>query len=599
MVVLHETTREYIFAIKRNRLHIRLQIIDNEPVKCKIFYWNRFHSDLIFEKSVPCVGADASRKFHECDLDLHDTAQYIQYYFELETQGETAFWGRIGYEANKPHYYFEYLSTAELDIIDVPRWAKGAVWYQIFPERFYNGNVSNDPADAQPWGTPPTRENHFGGDLAGIIEKLPYLQELGTDVLYLTPVFFAPSNHKYDTIDYFSIDPAFGTTQDLIELVRQCHSHGMKVVLDGVFNHIGYYSPQFQDVVEKGADSKYIDWFYIKNFPIELEPPNYECVGYHKWMPKLRYKTKAVRDFILSVGRYWIETADIDGWRLDVADEVDFTFWQEFRREIKSIKPEAFLLAETWKSGLDMLRGDQMDSVMNYLFRDAVADFFATRGIDAVTFEHRIAQMLFGYSHIMRLSLYNALGSHDTARFLTMCNNDIRKFKLAIVFQMTFSGMPAIYYGDEIGIDGENDPDCRKTMDWDNVDNALRSFYIRLTSLRRKLPSLKYGDYKSVYSQKNMLAFARQYGSETTYIIINNGEEAGVARVPMLEDAFGIAWRQSVFSGGLIVPEPIAASMRLHNQDIFDYKSLFKIELEAYHFEIVTIKKLCNNQEAL
>ncbi|MCL2083820.1 MAG: glycoside hydrolase family 13 protein, partial [Oscillospiraceae bacterium] len=411
MVVLHETTREYIFAVKRNRLHIRLQILNDSAVKCRIFYCKRLHPDIVFSSAVPCVGGDASRKYYECDIEFQETAQYIQYYFELETQDKIFYWGRNGHEAAKPGCCFEYLCTAEFDIVEIPEWANGTSWYQIFPERFYNGDPSNDPADAQPWGTAPTRENHFGGDLAGITQKLPYLQELGIDVLYLTPVFAAPANHKYDTVDYYSIDPAFGTTQDLIELVRLCHSRGMKVVLDGVFNHIGYHSPQFQDVVEKGAASEYADWFYIYGFPVQTEPPNYDCVGFYKWMPKLRYKTKAVRDFFLSVGRYWIETADIDGWRLDVADEIDYTFWHEFRREIKSVKPEAFLLAETWKDGRDMLRGDQMDSVMNYLFRDALVDFFAKRDIDAAAFEHRISQMLFGYSKIIRPALYNTIGS--------------------------------------------------------------------------------------------------------------------------------------------------------------------------------------------
>ena len=589
MLVIHETTRDFIFAVKRNRLHIRLQIRGNAVRKCSINYWNRFHNDVVFKSIIPCVGIDASKRYYECDLDLQENAEYFQYYFELETQDRIAYWGRNGYETSKPAYFFEYLATAERDIVQIPEWVNGTSWYQVFPERFYNGDLSNDPVDVEAWGAAPTRENHFGGDLAGIMEKLPYLQELGIDVLYMTPVFAAPSNHKYDTVDYYCIDSAFGTAQGLIELVRQCHSLGIKVVLDGVFNHIGFYSKQFQDVLEKGEDSEYADWFYIKSFPVQTDPPNYECVGYYKWMPKLRYKTKTVRDYFLSVGRYWIETADIDGWRLDVADEVDFTFWQEFRREVKALKPQSFLLAETWKDGRDMLRGDQMDSVMNYLFRDAVVDFFAKQEIDAAAFEHRIAQMLFGYSKIVRPALYNPIGSHDTERFLTMCKGDISRFKLAAVFQMTFLGMPVIYYGDEIGMDGENDPYCRKTMDWDNTDNNLLAFFKRLTALRRELPSLKAGDYKCVYSIGHATAFARQYDTETTYVVINNSGKAHAALIPMLEDAAEIASQRSVFANFTITPERIDGDMQLHNQDIFDYKSFFKMELEEFHFEIITL----------
>lgn len=590
MLVIHHSTREFIFATARNRLHIRLQTDKKSLVKCTLIYWNRFHTEEIFGKTILCVGADASLNYYECDFAMNDPAQYIQYYFELETAGGVAYWGRNGYEKNKPNYNFEYLATAELDILTIPQWAKGSAWYQIFPERFFNGNTANDTAEMEPWGAVPTRENHFGGDLAGIAQKIPHLQKLGIDVLYMTPVFLSPSNHKYDTKDYFEIDPTFGTKQELIDLVSKCHEVGIKVVLDGVFNHIGYYSKQFQDVVNKGEKSEYADWFYISQFPIETDPLNYECVGYYKWMPKLRFKTKAVRDFFIKVGRYWIETADIDGWRLDVADEVDFTFWQEFRRVMKEIKPDVFLLAETWKDGRDMLRGDQMDSVMNYLFRDAVVDFFAKQEIDALTFEHRISQMLFGYSKAVRPVLYNPLGSHDTTRFLTLCNGDVKKLKLAVAFQMTFSGMPATYYGDEIGMDGENDPDCRKTMAWDNVNKDLLSFYKKLSNLRKELPSLKYGDVKCIYAQDNNFAFARQYENETSYIIINNSDKRHSAAVATFTQATQSTLHQSFFTDTSISMQPLNDNISIHNQDLFNYKSLMKIELEAYEFEIITIK---------
>ena len=588
MTVLHYPVREYVFPVRRNCIHLRLQICGYPADICKIIYWNRFFADEVSEKVISCAGSDASFSYYEVDLDFHETAQYIQYYFLIEKNNETIFWSRNGRESGKPQYFFEYLSTSEADIISVPHWAEGTLWYQIFPDRYYNANISEN---LQPWNITPTRDNHLGGNLAGIREKIPYLQSLGIEVLYLNPIFTAPSNHKYDTVDYFSVDPSFGTTQELVDLVKQCHLCGIKVVLDGVFNHCGYYSAQFQDVIKNGGDSEYADWFYINGFPVQSEPLNYECVGYYKWMPKLRFKTKAVRDFFLGVGRYWIETADIDGWRLDVADEVDFTFWQEFRREIKSIKPQAFLLAETWRDGRDMMRGDQMDSVMNYLFRDAVAEFFAKQSIDSLAFNNLIEKMLFGYLKITRSVLFNLVGSHDTARFLTLCGGDIRKFKLAIAFQMTFPGMPVIYYGDETGMNGENDPDCRKFMDWEHINGDLLVFFKRLILLRKELPSLRNGDYRSIYCRDHAVAFARQNGKETTYVILNNSGDFHIAHIPMLEDASQIVWQQSAFSEFKVIPEVNIDSFNLYNRGIFDYKCVFKMALDAYHFEIITIRR--------
>lgn len=582
-MLIHESTREFIFAVKRNRLHIRAQYSTKCPINISIFYWNRFHSNEVSSEQMTCVGADSERLYFEAELSFDETAQYIQYYFVADHDGTSEFWGRSGRESARPKYYFEYLATAENDILAPPAWASGSVWYQIFPERYDDGDPENNPQNVEPWGAKPTRENHFGGDLAGIYKKVPYLKKLGVDVLYMTPVFSSPSNHKYDTTDYFEIDPAFGTTQDLIQLVQECHANGIRVILDGVFNHIGYSSKQFQDVVEKGASSEFADWFYIKDFPIQTDPLNYECVGYYKWMPKLRYKTQAVRDYILRVGRYWIETADIDGWRLDVADEVDFTFWQEFRWEMKRVKPDAFLLAETWKDGRDMLRGDQMDSVMNYLFRDAVLDFFARQEIDAKTFEHRLSQMLYGYSAAVRPVLYNLLGSHDTARLLTECGGNLNQLKLAAAFQITFSGMPAIYYGDEIGMDGENDPDCRKTMAWDMQNDDLLRYYEQLISLRHQTPSLQFGDLKFVYAEHNVIAFARTYNAETTYAIFNNTTQEQTVCIPVLGDADEIAWMQTSIDYQLSVERNVDAQSE-NAESCWQYNSIFKAKLKPFSF---------------
>ncbi len=594
-MLLHESSREFIFAQKRNRLHIRLQYLSKTPVDINLYSWNRFYTDDVLYKKMCCVGHDASRYYYEIELEFEAAAQYLQYYFEVHTNDGAIYWSRHGGEQSRPKYFFEYLSTAELDNLDPPEWAQGSIWYQIFPERFFNANPNNDPPGAEAWGAPPNRENHFGGDLAGIREKIPYLQKLGIDVLYMTPIFASPSNHKYDTTNYFEIDPSFGTTQDLISLVKDCHSQGIKVILDGVFNHIGYSSKQFQDVIKNGSASEFADWFYVENYPIQTEPLNYECVGYYKWMPKLRYKTRAVRDYILSIGRYWIEVADIDGWRLDVADEVDFTFWQEFRQEIKRVKPDAFLLGETWKDGRDMVRGDQMDSVMNYLFRDAVLDFFARQEIDASIFEQRISQMLYGYSNPVRPVLYNPLGSHDTARALTECKDDLNKLKLMVAFQMTFPGMPVIYYGDEIAMYGENDPDCRKTMEWETANKELCDYYKDLTNLRHQVPSLQFGDIKFIYSNESVTAYSRTYKFETTYIVINNASQECTVNIPLFEGATNITNLQSAQQfqlAGKLIP----VHSQLTDNSLWVYEKTFQVTLPAFSFGIITTYNETQNE---
>ncbi len=472
---------------------------------------------------------------YSCIVETVEPVRYQRYFFEQAVGEDTVFFGAEGPSATPPARAFEYLYTNELDVFEIPDWARGVVAYQIFPERFQNGDTSNDPKDVQDWGGIPTRENFFGGDLKGILAKLDYLVDLDVELLYLNPLFRAPSNHKYDTEDYYAIDPAFGSTEDLKELVSQCHARGIRVVLDMVFNHCGYRFAPFQDLLEKGAESRYADWFLVDGFPVRTDPPNYECVGYYKWMPKLRLKNREVRDYFLDVGRFWIREADIDGWRIDVADEVDFTFLQEFRRAVKELKPDALLLGETWKDGRDLLRGDQMDSVMDYLFRDALVAYFAERSIDARTFDQRTQRILANYPDNAHPVLYNLIGSHDTARFLTVAGGDLDRLKLAVVFQMTFPGIPAIYYGDELGMKGENDPGCRGPMDWRNGDLDLLAFYRRLTALRKSSRALRHGTYQGFALDKDVHGHVRRSGRETVYVLINPSEEERNVRLPVFD----------------------------------------------------------------
>ena len=587
IIALHESTREYIYPIERNRLRVRIKCFRDSIRSCTVIYWNRFNESVKESSELRCIGRDNEWSYFTCELTLNETARYLRYYFIVHDNSKACYLGRDGLSLEKPNYYFEYLYTNELDILRMPDWAKGSVLYQIFPERFYNQDKKNDPKNVVPWNSMPTRENFFGGDLKGIISKLDHISSLNIDVLYMTPIFKSPSNHKYDTEDYFSVDPSFGDINDLRALVQECHRRKIRVVLDGVFNHSGYYFPPFQDVIQKGEVSDYKEWFYIESFPIRTDPPNYECVGYYKWMPKLRFKNPDVRKYFIEVGKYWINEADIDGWRLDVADEVDFTFWQEFRRAVKSIKEDALLIAETWKDGRDMLRGDQVDTIMNYLFRDAVVDYFASGKLSTHRFDHLIHRMLNTYPIETQQLLFNPLGSHDTPRFLSMCNGNLQKMKLAIAFQMTFPGMPTVYYGDETGTEGENDPGCRRTIDWDNINLNLLEFYKKMITLRKSDLPLRYGDYRSIFCDVDAYGFARNFNGETTYVILNNSDKEKSLTIPCFEGISDEFCFESALSNRIYRPENVLPEEVFFNSDIYNYCSKINMILPAYHFEII------------
>jgi cyclomaltodextrinase / maltogenic alpha-amylase / neopullulanase len=525
ITIRHYDTREYIYPVSRNRINIKLELQGVSPCTITVLYWKRFQENLLKRQILENYNVNGTSPYYHTVLELAETAHYLRYCFEIRQSGKLQYYSPHGIETDFPTIFFEYMSTNELDVLSPPAWSFGKVGYHIFVDRFANGNKINDPSGTVNWNTAPTRLNHFGGDLQGIIQKLDYFKELDISVICLSPIFSAPSNHKYDTTDYFQIDPAFGTTDDLKRLVDLAHKQNIYLVLDGVFNHIGYYSDIFQDVIHEGKKSQYWNWFYIDGDSIDTETPNYECVGDYKWMPKLRYSSPELRKYILSVARYWIEVAGIDGWRLDVADEVDFTFLEELRREVKSLNKAVLLIGETWKDGKDLLRGDQMDTIMNYRFRDNILNYFGKPAITKIVFQRRMEEMLFNYPMALHHHLYNLISSHDTPRILTVLNQDTNKLKLAIVLLMTFPGMPIVFYGDEIGTEGENDPDCRKTMDWNQIESPIRDFYQRMIQLRNHSQALQNGSFHHIDLDDKIYGFIRKSVKESMMVLLNPSTE--------------------------------------------------------------------------
>ncbi|MBS3936990.1 MAG: glycoside hydrolase family 13 protein [Peptococcaceae bacterium] len=462
---------------------------------------------------------------------VHCPVRRLRYCFFIETKDESVWLTEEGLRVaagENPQGLFDFPWLHQSDGLEIPDWIRDAVFYQIFPDRFANGDPSNDPEDLTPWHEQPTSHSLHGGDLEGIAQKLDYLCDLGINTIYLTPIFYAPSNHKYDTIDYFSIDPHFGSIETLQKLVSLCHQRGIRVVLDAVFNHIGWQSPQFQDAVLRGAESSYYNWFHFHDLPSGTRPrPTYDTFAYAPSMPKLNTQNKEVQEYLLNVATYWIEVADIDGWRFDVADEVDHEFWRKLRHRVRAVKPTAYILGEIVHQAEPWLRGDQFDGVMNYPLTEALTAWLTGKG-SAASFANRITQLHFDYSRPALEGCLNLLDSHDTPRLLSQLGGNRPLLKLAAVILLTLPGAPCIYYGDEVGMEGGPDPDCRRAMIWDTAswDLNLLSWYKQLIALRLKHRALRRGDLAVVTLGEHLLGWSRQEeNGDELLVLINRGAE--------------------------------------------------------------------------
>ena len=408
----------------------------------------------------------------------------------------------------------------------VPEWAKDAIYYQIFPERFANGDSTNDPPDIEKWGETPKGNNYFGGDLQGIINHLDYLKDLGINALYLNPIFESNTNHKYHTIDYFKIDHHFGDEKTFKTLLDESHKRGIKVIIDGVFNHTGTDFFAFKDIIKNEKNSKYLKWYDVHSFPIKLPPekPNYEAWWGMGELPKLKADNPEVRKYLFDATRYWMKMG-LDGWRLDVPNEMSHDFWIQWRKVVKEENPDALIIGEIWDDASPWLKGDQFDAVMNYRFRGACVGFIALENRNAVQFDSILTAVRNEYPEEVGYALQNLIGSHDTERFLTLCDGDVDKEKLAVLMQMTYVGAPMIYYGDEIGMIGGKDPDCRKTMVWDSTswNRELLDWYRRIINIRNNYPVFRRGSIKVLFSDKSrkLFGFSRKYENTAAVIILN------------------------------------------------------------------------------
>lgn len=576
--------------------------------------------------------ADSIENFDFWEIQWTLDEAPLVYCFEIQRGGEICYYNRCGVSDRIVDYY-------DFKIVpgfSTPDWAKGAVMYQIFVDRFYNGDSQNDVEDREyiyigapceqvkDWGSMPATPDirrFYGGDLQGVMDKLDYLQDLGIEVIYFNPLFVSPSNHKYDIQDYDYIDPHYGKivkdggevlaegdmdnthatkyqirTGDkenleasnalFARLVDEMHKRGMRVILDGVFNHCGSFNkwmdreriyeqqPAYQD--KQGAfvssQSPYRSFFHFFKEEESAWPYNYNYDGWwgHDTLPKLNYEdSPKLVQYIMDIGKKWVSPPyNIDGWRLDVAADLGYSneynhmFWKEFRKQVKSVNPDVLILAEHYGDPGEWLQGDQWDSVMNYdAFMEPLTwfltgmekhsnerrtDLWGNAEIFVNSMKHFMACML---TPSLQVAM-NELSNHDHSRFLTRTNHIAGRveqlgykaaeegineavFCEAVAVQMTWVGAPTVYYGDEVGVVGFTDPDNRRTFPWGNENQRLLNFHKEMIRIHKEQEILRTGSIKMLTWANNVLAYGRFQDDEQIVVILNNSKELKEITVPV------------------------------------------------------------------
>lgn len=522
--IRHFADKRYCYATEKGHFLIRLEMKKGDGARVKLRTQNKYlpvgYMDTRQEYPMEIACSDAYLDYYEAEIDMDVVC--LRYFFEIEDrEGNRTYYGNHGFYdkcITDIGRMFDCPQTLrEEERFELPSWAENKVIYQIFPARF----ASHTAVPEELWYQAPIDgKTDLKGSLRGIIQHFDYIRDLGVDILYLTPIFSSDSVHKYNINDYYKIDPSFGDKEDLKELVQLAHTFGMYVILDGVFNHTGIDFFAFRDIREKQEQSRYLDWYYIESFPLVMEwgkRPSYKTFSYAGYMPKLNLNNKETADYFIDAAAYWIRECDIDGWRLDVADEIGHAFWKRFRREMKAVKKDVLLVGEIWHFAGDFLEGDEWDSVMNYPFYDAAVDLLAREERSVSAFLGNMNFVKGNLNKRLEGYLWNFIDSHDTARFLHSAGNHKGRQKLAAAMQLLLPGMPMIYYGDEVGMEGGPDPDCRRGMLWEESrqDWECLSYYQRLIRIRHEYPVLTKG------------ALVKEYADDDTGILYMEREAEG------------------------------------------------------------------------
>lgn len=554
--LFHQAKSEFSYQFDEKKLHILFKTAKNDVKTISLSYgdpfdWQHSHGKAHWVSSI--VKMDKRYQTNAFDyyfIEVEPKDYRCKYAFIIESDEGIFFYGSKRMEklekiptndfSEGSFYdlsnYFNYPYLNKEDLSHTPDWVKDTVWYQIFLDRFYSKTKNSK----LPWGKlPVTNHEFYGGDILGVIEKLPYLKELGITGIYFTPIFEANSAHKYDTINYYKIDPQFGTNEQFGLLVKTAHKLGIKIVLDAVLNHCGWDHPYFQDVVKHGRNSIYANCFYLDkdpiiNFKIDANGkptyehnlrPNYRTFAYTPHMPKWNTSDPLTQKHLLGSIEYWIKTYDIDGWRLDVSNEISHDFLRLVKKISKEAKKDTFIFGENWDSSIPWLRGDQMDSVMNYDLSIPLWQYFEDK-INLSELKDELINYTANTPKNVIKNMFNQLDTHDTVRMLHRLKENPNRLKIAYLMMFASAGAPNIYYGSEVGLTGNHDPDNRRCFNWDetswNMD--LRDFIKTLITLRIQYGAFTESDYHFI--DDNTLSFIKMHKDHQLLFLINDQSES-------------------------------------------------------------------------
>lgn len=538
--LFHTSDSQYCFPISKTAVKIifRTQKADDdiEKIECVWNITHFYYKERIYQK-MDYRRSDENFDYFETILETELPS--LSYVFKITTKdGKSYFYYEMGISETYDFAYayltcFRVPFINEADIVYDNKKFQGSVFYQIFPERFKMGNNEKDKTYInKPWDTTELRsENpsicqdvYIGGDLQGIIEKLDYIKGLGVDVIYMTPIYPSDTNHKYDVKDYFGVDQMFGDENTLKTLVDTAHKKGLKIVLDLVFNHSSKNHPFFQDALKNGKASKYYDFYTFFEKPLQADGLNYYSFASVPGMPKLNSSNPEVQAYFAEVGKYYLTKYQVDGYRLDVANEVSHDFWINFKREIRKVDPNVILIGENWDNAHAFLNNSEFESVMNYGFYTICWDYFIHHMLTHQQFVDRLNWLLTRYKDGNNRMMLNLLDSHDTPRFFNYLDGNKDLYLNAIAIEIAYMGWPMIYYGNEIFMTGAGDPFNRKGMEWDSkeFEGPYHQLFKEIVHLR-KIDAFRKGDIN--ISNENGLVVIERFLDDASYSLITNNTD--------------------------------------------------------------------------
>lgn len=539
----HKAFDNYCYCLNENEVRVSLKT-GKDIDKVEIVWGDPFDGGVMGEHGVWGGLVSEIRDCMELESNLlwsivvAPKFKRLRYYFIIYSGNEKIVFAESGFssveDASSGKYseFFIFPWMNGADIIQPPEWVKSCVWYQIFPSRFSKGEYAECKKAFLPWsklGQPVSNHECYGGNLQGIIDRLDYLKDLGITGIYSTPVNQSSSQHKYDTEDYLSIDSDFGTNETFARLVKEAHERGIRIMVDGVFNHCGKEFFAWQDVLKNKEHSKYRDWFFVKDFDIRDGEPNASKGKFYSFafvdnMPKLNTNNPEVQDYFIDVCKKWIKDFDVDGLRLDVANEVSHEFWKRLYAETKKVKKDFYIVGEIWHNSIPWLREKEFDAVMNYPIQKAISTFLGYEESTALDLEHNLNRCLSMYYSQTNEVLMNQMDSHDTIRITNrLKSTDKALCALAILFALP--GSVCIYYGTEVLLEGGHDPDNRRCMPWSEIESGMFDDRIKFTkkliSLRKNFPALRSSDIKFFREEKSprVLHFVKKQWGQTPQAI--------------------------------------------------------------------------------